>query len=345
MVNVTWSIQHRRDTAANWTSANTLLLAGQIGYETDTDRFKIGDGVTLWNNNPKYFIDLQSVQLLLNTVIRDRGNFDASFGTFPTTGGSGESGAIQLGNQWTISVGGTLGGEEVDAPYDIIRALVDNPQDVRSDWYIQHASSPVVNPSMTTITKIITASTITPFVYTENNLYIVTALNSNATITTPSGSISQGVKLTLRIKDNGTSRNLAFTSYYRFPIDFPAPPTTRPGQTLYADFIFNAEDTVLDCVSINYENDVVQKTGTATTFDKDANYGTPTSPVTGNITASYTAARLGVAILIIHKAGSAPTYPAEFEAVSSSGSYVINVNNYIYCEFLSASLVKYSICQ
>lgn len=37
-------IQVRRDTAANWTSANTTLASGEIGYETDTGKFKIGDG-------------------------------------------------------------------------------------------------------------------------------------------------------------------------------------------------------------------------------------------------------------------------------------------------------------
>lgn len=43
-------IQLRRDTAANWTSANPLLLEGEFGIETDTKRFKLGDGVTHWNS-------------------------------------------------------------------------------------------------------------------------------------------------------------------------------------------------------------------------------------------------------------------------------------------------------
>lgn len=40
--------QFRRDTAANWTSNNPTLLAGEMGIETDTHLFKIGDGVTAW---------------------------------------------------------------------------------------------------------------------------------------------------------------------------------------------------------------------------------------------------------------------------------------------------------
>jgi len=48
MVNVT--ILMRRDSAADWTSENPILLEGEIGYETDTRRMKIGDGSTAWSN-------------------------------------------------------------------------------------------------------------------------------------------------------------------------------------------------------------------------------------------------------------------------------------------------------
>jgi hypothetical protein len=41
-------IQLRRDTAANWTSVNPTLAAGEIGFETDTSRFKIGTGSAAW---------------------------------------------------------------------------------------------------------------------------------------------------------------------------------------------------------------------------------------------------------------------------------------------------------
>jgi len=44
------TIQIRRDTAANWTSANPTLASGQPGYETDTGRLKFGDGTTAWNS-------------------------------------------------------------------------------------------------------------------------------------------------------------------------------------------------------------------------------------------------------------------------------------------------------
>jgi len=42
-------IQVRRDLAANFTAANPILAQGEIGFETDANQFKIGDGVTAWN--------------------------------------------------------------------------------------------------------------------------------------------------------------------------------------------------------------------------------------------------------------------------------------------------------
>jgi hypothetical protein len=43
-------IQLRRDTAADWTSNNPTLAAGEFGWESDSNRFKIGDGSAAWNS-------------------------------------------------------------------------------------------------------------------------------------------------------------------------------------------------------------------------------------------------------------------------------------------------------
>jgi hypothetical protein len=45
-------IQFRRGTAAEWTSANPVLAVAEMGIETDTDQFKIGDGTTAWSSLP-----------------------------------------------------------------------------------------------------------------------------------------------------------------------------------------------------------------------------------------------------------------------------------------------------
>jgi len=43
-------IQIRNGTAAQWTSANPVLAAGEVGIETDTRKQKFGDGTTAWNS-------------------------------------------------------------------------------------------------------------------------------------------------------------------------------------------------------------------------------------------------------------------------------------------------------
>lgn len=43
-------MQQRRGTAASWASANPILSAGELGYETDTKKVKVGDGTTNWSS-------------------------------------------------------------------------------------------------------------------------------------------------------------------------------------------------------------------------------------------------------------------------------------------------------
>ena len=45
-------IQLRRDTAANWTAYNPILLEGEPGIELNTDQWKMGDGIHNWNDLP-----------------------------------------------------------------------------------------------------------------------------------------------------------------------------------------------------------------------------------------------------------------------------------------------------
>jgi len=49
-------MQQRRGTAAQWTSANPILAAGEIGFETDTGKFKMGNGSSAWSAL-SYFAD------------------------------------------------------------------------------------------------------------------------------------------------------------------------------------------------------------------------------------------------------------------------------------------------
>ena len=61
-------MQQRRGTAAQWISTNDgngpILSIGEIGFESDNNRFKIGDGVNHWVDLP-YFSDNQALTDLI----------------------------------------------------------------------------------------------------------------------------------------------------------------------------------------------------------------------------------------------------------------------------------------
>lgn len=66
----------------------------------------------------------------------DRGSFDASINTYPTTGGSGSAGAILKGDIWTISVVATSGVLLGYVVGSTVRALTNTPGQTKSNWAI-----------------------------------------------------------------------------------------------------------------------------------------------------------------------------------------------------------------
>jgi hypothetical protein len=54
-------IQLRNDTAANWTAADPILAQGEVGLETDTRFFKIGDGVKTWSQLSYGALSVQTI--------------------------------------------------------------------------------------------------------------------------------------------------------------------------------------------------------------------------------------------------------------------------------------------
>ena len=71
---VVTQIQVRRGTASQWTSANPTLAAGEWGYETDTNKVKIGDGTTAWTSlgyQGAGDVTLTGTQTLTNKTLTD----------------------------------------------------------------------------------------------------------------------------------------------------------------------------------------------------------------------------------------------------------------------------------
>lgn len=63
-------MQQRRGTAAQWTSADPILEAGEIGFESDTSKFKVGDGVNQWSDLD-YFINEAAIATDISGAIAD----------------------------------------------------------------------------------------------------------------------------------------------------------------------------------------------------------------------------------------------------------------------------------
>lgn len=95
-------------------------------------------------DNAKAYADNLVVGLL-----DDRGNYDpTNTSAYPTTGGSGDDGAILKGDLWTISDDGTMGGIAVTVG-DTVRALVDAPAQTASNWAITQNNLTYVPENLT----------------------------------------------------------------------------------------------------------------------------------------------------------------------------------------------------
>lgn len=69
-------IQHKRGTSSDIASVNPILLDGEIVFETDTKKFKFGDGSTSWNNLPYAVLPNSGVSISGINIISGSGNFN-----------------------------------------------------------------------------------------------------------------------------------------------------------------------------------------------------------------------------------------------------------------------------
>lgn len=60
-------MQQRRGTAAQWTAANPVLAAGEIGFETDTNKFKMGNGSSAWSAL-QYFANAAELAAIIDSA-------------------------------------------------------------------------------------------------------------------------------------------------------------------------------------------------------------------------------------------------------------------------------------
>jgi hypothetical protein len=99
-------MQQRRGTASQWTNANPILNAGEIGWESDNNKFKIGDGTNTWSNLD-YFIDETALDTTLGDYV-ETSDLGIANGV-ATLDGSGKLTSTQLPNLEEITA------DEMDA--------------------------------------------------------------------------------------------------------------------------------------------------------------------------------------------------------------------------------------
>jgi hypothetical protein len=112
-------MQQRRGTSEQWTLANPILAEGEIGFETDNNQFKVGDGVNQWSSLA-YFVNLDGISGTLGDYIllSEKGEADG----VATLDETGQVPATQLGNA-TVDLTGYATETYVDtAVSDLIAA-------------------------------------------------------------------------------------------------------------------------------------------------------------------------------------------------------------------------------
>ncbi len=86
-------IQHRRGTAEQWTSTNVTLSDGELGFERNTNKFKIGNGSDPWNDLPYFGSGGQTGSITIAdlppggtiTIDKTKGGYGAAAGSWPTS--------------------------------------------------------------------------------------------------------------------------------------------------------------------------------------------------------------------------------------------------------------------
>ena len=169
-------MQQRRGTAAQWTDSDPVLEAGEMGWESDTNKFKIGDGTNDWSDL-QYFNDVQDLAGALT-------------GTYlEVTDLSAASGPAQLDASKNLLVPG----ESI-----IIEGLTNNEYET---------TITVVDP---TADRIITIPNVTGTVITTGNLSDITNIGVFSSTIVMEGTTDDSSELTLSAGDPTADRTLTF---------------------------------------------------------------------------------------------------------------------------------------
>lgn len=324
----TWSIAN-----ASTTPAITLTLqdanASQSGKLNSTDwntfNGKQSPSTTLsgYGITNAYTIAQTDSAISAATVglLDDRGNFTPS-GNYPSTGGSGASGAILKGDLWTIAgLSGTATvGTKTVSNGDVVRALIDTPSNTDSNWAIGEN-----NFGYTALNQSMSSGTV--YVGSVGGIGTAVSISQDASLIA-SGTLTvtgiQGKAITLAtgyLRYNGTS----------FAFDSNTYLTTTTAASTYLPIANPAYTGSLTTGILGYSD-----TGILASFQSSvAGYN---QIIAQNTNSGATAS---VSYVVSNNAGTASTNFGEFGMNSSgfTGSGSFNLPSAVYLSATSGELV------
>jgi hypothetical protein len=110
-------IQLRRDSSADWTTINPVLAEGEVGFETNTGKFKIGNGSSAWSALD-YFLDSSDLSTYLTA--------SSASTTYLTQASASTTYLTQTSASSTYPTIGTLNSGLVSASAAAVAYLVDS---------------------------------------------------------------------------------------------------------------------------------------------------------------------------------------------------------------------------
>lgn len=148
----------------------------------------------------------------------------------------------------------TAGSASINIPHGVTVTSLSNGDvwSTTAGWFVRtNGATEQLATYTARISSNTSSSTPTPD-FAAYDQYLLTALAANATFGSPTGTLSDGMKRIIRIKDNGTARTLSWNAIYR-AIGVTLPSTTVISKTHYVGMVYNAADTKWDVLAVGAE--------------------------------------------------------------------------------------------